>query len=269
MRIRSVSYDALALEEPLPFALPLVYHAREPDVSEYWWRLLNFAFRLPDPYAFPQPDPLLEAESLHRYCDAAIDLAASQCLAHPSTMSVDVKTNERGELEESVTFDFPSAELVRGFVALFRQFYAPDEAASFAKARNLVAIAARESDDSEAARRKAELGAWGKAHSRLLAHNLKELVGFALADTGRFERDGIPDGGKPRELISVFAYGEHLHWGDQREVVREWDADAFLGPWNKMKFLEVCSGLAYFYMGFAVIVARCLGRDNDVERRHC
>lgn len=39
-----------------------------------------------------------------------------------------------------------------------------------------------------------------------------------------------------------------------------WEADQFFGPWNRMHLIEITAGLAYFYMGFAMIVAHSIGR---------
>ena len=260
--IRASSYESLALGTVVPYSLPFAKFGDEKAFS-YWWRLLYFAFELPSPYDFPAPPGLLDAEFLHRYCDAAREMASSACLAYPSSVSVEAHRDNDGHWVEMVSSDFPSSEVVRGFIALFRQFYSDGELASFAKVRNALIISATEASDSDASRRMAELRTWGKAHSRLLAYNLMELVGQRLIDEGRLGPEGIPSGGKPKEIISAFAYGDQLHWGDQREVVSRWEADQFFGPWNRMHLLEITAGLAYFYMGFAIIVARSIGRLDE------
>lgn len=263
MKITAVSYDALALDTVVPFPLPLVRFSRNPDGFDYWWKLLFFTFELPSPYEMARPPQFAITDALHRYVDAACELASSSCLAYQAQVQVDVRNEKDAGQTETVTFDLPPGELVRGFLALFRQFYSSDELASFAKIRAHLMAASKSADDQGAEQRVARLKAWGKAHSGLLANNLKDLVARRLADHGLLAADFDPGGGKPRELISAFAYGEHLHWGDQRQVVSRWEADQFAGPMNKLRLLEITAGLAHFYMGFAVIVAHWIGRADD------
>lgn len=260
--LRAVSYESLALSTVVPYPLPLAKFGDESAFS-YWWRLLYFAFELSSPFDFPPPVGFVDGDFLHRYCDAAREMAGSACLAHPSRVSIEAHRDEAGTWVEMVSSDFPSSEVVRGFIALFRQFYSSGELASFAKVRNALVISAKEASDIDASRRFGELKAWGRAHSRLLAYNVLELVGQRLIREGRFDEGSIPSGGKPREIISAFAYGDQLHWGDQREVVSRWEADQFFGPWNRMHLIEITAGLAYFYMGFAIIVARSIGRLEE------
>lgn len=264
MRISGKSYDSLAVERPVPFPLPLARHARTRKGFEYWWRLLNYTFELPSPFDFPAFPEVGIDEALDRYCTAAIDLASSECLAYDSHVSVQLERRDGDTYEERISFDFPSKELVRGFLALFRQFYSKDELASFAKVRDKLVVKAKSQTDDDAARRLDELKAWGAAHGRLLGYSLKQLAGERLIDDGRVAGP-IPDEGKPTQLISAFAYGDHLHWGSSRGVVTRWEADQFLGPTMRLQLLGACGGLAYFYMGFAVIVGRTIGRDGEVS----
>lgn len=73
----------------------------------------------------------------------------------------------------------------------------------------------------------------------------------------------MPDAGSPTQLISMFAYGSLIHWWDKREQLSRQQADEFGGPTDQLRFLEAIAGLAYLYMGFAVIVARCIGRGGE------
>jgi hypothetical protein len=221
---------------------------------------LYYVFQFPSPYEFPAPPAPGSVDVLNRYCDAAKELASSACLAYGASVEVRVERGPDGLQVESVTPDFPSAELIRGFLALFRQFYANDETASFTKVKSILMVAAKEARDAEAETRMTTLKIWGKAQGQLRAYNLKTLVGRRLAEEGKFGE--IPDEGSPATLISSFAYGELLHWGDKRDQVAGWQADQFLGPWLQIQFLEALAGLAYFYMGYAVIVARSMGRAD-------
>ncbi len=80
------SYETLALNTPIAYLAP--YSSREGDHFDYWWHLIQYAFDLPDPSAFPELS--ISAEDLplvKRYCSAADDLAGSQFLAHPTQLS--------------------------------------------------------------------------------------------------------------------------------------------------------------------------------------
>lgn len=257
---RGESYESLALATPVPYPHPLAQFAVDPRTFEFWWRLLYFALRLPSPYEIPRITGLAPIETLHRYCDAATELASSACLAHGSSVNVRVARADDGSHKEFVESSFPPGELIRGFLVLFRQFYANEEAASFTKVKSILMMGAKGATDANAEHRLNMLKAWGKGHGRLRAYNAKYLVGERLVEEGRLGE--VPDGGSPATLISAFAYGEHIHWGNRREEIARWRADDFLGPWNQLRFLEAMAGLAYFYMGYAVIVAFCIGRSD-------
>lgn len=255
------SYESLALATVLPYPPPLVKFSSDPGPFEFWWKFLYYVFRLPSPYKFPAPPDLVLTDTLSRYCNAAKDLASSACLAYGASVNVQVERGANGLQVESVTSDFPSAELIRGFLTLFRQFYSNAEAASFTKVKSILMGAAKRASDTHAERRLTDLKAWGKAQGQLRAFNLKYLVGQRLTEEGRFG-GGIPDEGSPETLISAFSYGEHLHWGDKRDQVAGWQADQFLGPWHQIRFLEAVAGLAHLYMGYAVIVSRSIRRAD-------
>jgi hypothetical protein len=162
MKITAVSYDALALDTVVPFPIPLVRFSRDPSGFEYWWKLLLFTFELPSPYAVARPPQFAITDALHRYVDAACEFASSSCLAYQAQVQVDVRNEEDGGQTETVTFDLPPGELVRGFLALFRQFYSNDELASFAKVRAQMMHASKGAEDHGAKQRVAGLKVWGE-----------------------------------------------------------------------------------------------------------
>lgn len=258
--VKAASFESLALAEPVPYRLPLAQFGKKRSGFEYWWRLLNFGLELPNPYEFPELRHCDERDALDRYCDAAIELASSACLEYGGSINVSVDRRDDSTQVESITTDFPPAELVRGFLVLFRQFYSNSEPASFARVKSILMTAVRASPAASAETGIDHLRAWGRSHGRLRAYPAMTLVGQRLVREGRLS--DFPDYGAPEFLISAFAYGEHLHWGDKRHQVASWRADSFLGPWNEMSFLEAVSGLAYFYMGYAVIVGRAIHRAD-------
>ena len=88
-------------------------------------------------------------------------------------------------------------------------------------------------------------------------------MGKRLIEEGKYAGE-IPDEGSPQTLISTFSYGDHLHWGDRREQVARWQADQFMGPWQRIRFLEALAGLSYLYIRYAVLVARTIGREAEM-----
>lgn len=262
--VKGVSYESLALDVSVPYPLPLVKFARDKASMDYWWRLLNFGLRLPSPYGFPELAALPDRNVLDRYCDEAKDLAASSCLAYPANLSITINRLANGEQQEVINADFPDVESVRGLLVLFRQFYAPEEPASFVKVKSSLMRAAKNSPPAEESHLNI-LKSWGRAHGRLRTLSAKALVGQRLIEEGLLFGP-VPEKTSPELIISAFAYGDHIHWGKHREQVAKWRLDSFLGPWNQLAFLEAVSGLAHFYMGYAVIASKALGREDLIEK---
>jgi hypothetical protein len=128
--IRAVSIETLAADHPIGFPPPLAEHSESPDAFEANWHLIQFAFGLPDPRFFPPFKESVPADLLavlRRYVSAAVELAESAFLAHPTGVTVNVLD---GRLEEQIERNFPPKENIRGFSVLFRQFYSNDELAS-------------------------------------------------------------------------------------------------------------------------------------------
>lgn len=91
--LRGSSYESLAMDTVVPYPLPLVKFAPDSASFEYWWRLLYYAFRLPSPYELSPPADPQPTDPLHRYCDAAKELASSDCLAYGASVNVEVPRN--------------------------------------------------------------------------------------------------------------------------------------------------------------------------------
>jgi hypothetical protein len=257
------SYESLAMDPTVvPYAPPLARFSPEPEPFQFWWKGLYYTFGLESPYDFEPMSPFSSTEALEHYCDAARELASSVALVYGSEVSVRVRRGDDGTITELITPRFPPAELVRGWLVLFRQFYSTKELASFQKCHGAIISVAKNATDPAGPHRLEVLKSWKKAEGRLKAYNLKYLIGEKLIEQGRFAPP-IPDAGSPAQLISMFAYGDLIHWGDKREELSRRQADAFGGPTDMLRFVEAVAGLAYLYMGFALIVARCVGRGDE------
>lgn len=257
VRVTVRSFEILAADCPLSFGAPF---SRAPgDHFEYWWHLIQYAFELPDPRTFPPLQPLPPQPDrvvLDRYIAAASDLADSHTLHYPTKLTVEVHP-ERGE--EKIVQSSPPNENIRGFSVLLRQFHSTGETASFNNVQRILRHANETSSDTERDNRTMHLRAWGRAAGQLRAFQLKVLVGRRLQDEGKFAKGPPGDGQSPNMLISLFNYGEDIHWGRRREAVSTLNADAFHAAWTRMQFFEGVTGLAHVYLGFSLLVRQALG----------
>jgi hypothetical protein len=64
----------------------------------------------------------------------------------------------------------------------------------------------------------------------------------------------------PTTLLSLYDYGDLLHWDRGREVLAGWDRDEFRAGERRFAFLAAACALAHLHIGFAVLVATATGR---------
>src|SRR5690606_16458838 len=142
----------------------------------------------------------------------------------------------------------------------FRQFYSPAEHASFTMIYNIAYQMAIKQDDANRDRRTSELKAWRKAQARLRGLDLKTLVQLKMRDEGLYP--DVPgasvegeNGPGSEYIISLFNYGEYIHWGDRRSELEALGRSPLEDAFSRMKFLSCVGGLSHLYLGFAVLVA--------------
>ena len=254
--ITAHSYETLAKDYPLTFAVP---YGDLPgnDHFEYTWHLIQYAFDLPDPGQFPALSGSLlpdEHAVLQRYVIAAQDLAESAFLRHPISLSINL-----AGAEESIAKEFPPNENIRGFSVLFRQFHSNEEGASFQSIQRVLRLANDRACDAHVEDRKEQLTAWARAVAKLRGHELKVLVGKRLQREGRWASELLPgEDTSPQMLISLYNYGEDIHWGRHRELVAALNADPFHAAWRRMSFFDAVAGLAHVFLGFSVLAEKAL-----------
>jgi hypothetical protein len=59
-------------------------------------------------------------------------------------------------------------------------------------------------------------------------------------------------------LISIYNYGDDIHWGEKRQQVAAWNEFPFDSAWTRMACFEAMNGLAHIYLGFAQLVDAAL-----------
>jgi len=263
--IHAVSFESLAVRETqLKFSPPLQDQTSKPEAFEFWWKLIQYAFELPDPSGFP---PLLpEARScgddldrLDRYIAAAEDMAQSTVLAGDDSLTVHLPEESGPERVETA---FSSNEATRGFTVLFRQFHSQKEPASFSRVQRVLRDANARANDNDQDARNEHLNEWGRALRSLKTEPLKVRVGEKLQREGKMPRGDIPGQGalSPEQLISAYQYGDLIHWGDQRSVISAASNDPFDHAWQRLAFLEAITGPIHIYLGFSLVVRAALGR---------
>ena len=263
IQLRARSIETLAADHPIGFPSPLAEHSANPEAFEFNWHLIQFVFGLPDPRGFPPLTAAVPADTLtvlRRYTSAAAELAESAFLVHPSGVTVNVLN---GGLEEQIGRSFPPRENVRGFSVLFRQFYSDEEAASFKKAQSKLGQLNQQTGDSSVDLRRDYLRSWGRAAGRLRGYSLKLLVAKRLEELGKIgpgphANEHLPG---PEMLISIYNYGDDIHWGEKRQQVAAWDASPFDSAWTRMACFEAMAGLARIYLGFAQLVDAALAKQ--------
>lgn len=264
IQLNAKSFETLALSEPLRFPVPLLAtsHSDRED-SLYFWKLLQFSFPVADPATFPAIDATLltaeDRQALRRFVDTASTLADSALLRSDATVTItfDDETNQP-TVQQS---NFPSKEIVVGVVTLFRQCFTPGEPASFIATYNRLERLNRvKTDDANYEVRAQALRTWRVVHGRLRALSLLEHVGEELTRRGEMGGE-IPRSHdlNPEQLISLYAYGDLIHWGDKREALALFGAEADLTAVRELDFLKVVTSLIHFYVGFAVLVRNAIG----------
>lgn len=232
----------------------------------YWWSMIEFAFDISDPRGFsPMPAGTFDAKelgTLERYVKKAEDLAASTIMNASDEVKINI--GEGGTTEEIETKSSP-VDATTGFAAIFRQFYANDEDASFNVVQGILMRQAKTLADADTDERVEELRRWGKAIGKSRSLSVEKSVLLKLIDLGEMpslapqELEHYPDPETPEKLISTYFYGDHIHWSSKEgraEVLADRSESPFEDAWYRMAFLRAAAGLAHLYLGYAVLVCQ-------------
>jgi len=255
------------VERPLRFEPPLIELAQNRESYLFWWRQIEAIFEMRDPREIP-PLSALASESedrvLVRYVQKAKELATTTVLGADDGMTVHV--SDDGKSEKIVERRSPP-DIIAGFAAIFRQFYANQEEASFSAVKAIAFQAALGAADAPGALRLDELKIWGKAAGKLRMHSMHRLGLEKLVEEGRLAplpeitAGQYPDPEYPAQVISSYFYGEHLHWGDKAPVLEKQATDPFTDARGRLFFLESAAGLSHIYIGFAVLLEHLFQLD--------
>lgn len=253
------SFHDLVQDDPLRFEPPRV-PGLDLRAAAYWWHQIAYAFRFDDPRSFPPvgrdrftSDQL---EVLERFAAAAEELGESSVLSGEYRLRVDIGD----ETGESVEAQFPKGENLRGLSVLFRQFYSDEEIASFTRARKVLGEVCAQLEDAKRDKRLEQLRLWRKSHGRMRGAQLEMIVLEEMVSEGRVPPSTLELARKgPNYLISLYNYGELIHFGDKRGHLKELvGAGPFEESWTKMEFLTTVTSFSHFYIGFAELIEAAL-----------
>jgi hypothetical protein len=258
--------ESLILEsfEP-PFPIPLAEHVTAPQVFEFWWKQLGYAFALPDPRSFPPlPDVLGDDERaiVERYVQVAGHLAGSGLL-NALAEGFNIRHPERLDGPEEITQNFSRADLQAGFAVFLRQCDStnPSERASFHRVRSILDQATLATSDDARSERVAQLGAWRAAVAALHTKSLNQLIREKLAAEEHLRAFIYEEEHTPAQLLRIYDYGDLIHWDTRRGAeLAEFERDPFTASDRRLAFLDAASGLGHLYIGFAELARAAIGR---------
>lgn len=244
-----------AEESRLPFVPPYSEIAPNPEGFYFHWRKLQYAFSLPNPAHFPalrEPLSPRDSEAVQRYIHSCRELATYSLLNHGGGVTFNWTPDET-----SVVVDSPPKEALRGFAVLFRQIHSDQtEPASYKVVRSILSKASASSQDGARDERLGIIKKWSRSRAQLLQTSLSDIVQSKLHEAmgAPSEAFGIKRRHTPLELISMFNYGEYIHWGDRKDEHSELFQDEFRGNLAEFNFQEVLIGLSHFYFGYAKVL---------------
>lgn len=250
-------YDLRMLQEAQPrFYPPYADLAVEPDAFLFQWAKLTYVFGLPDPAEFPSLPAELSARdkaSVERYIHSCQELASYSLLSSGGGVSINVV---KGELQE-LKVEGPPKESLRGFAVLFRQMHSDkDEPASYTVVKNILGAASRSASDGLADTRLDFIKQWNGARAKLLQFTLADLARSKMytARSAPPEFTDISRKHSPTQLISLFHYGDYIHWGKRRDDHRSAFEDPVIGSMLEFQFHQSLIGLSHFYLGFSKVL---------------
>ena len=217
---------------------------------------MQLVFDLPDPSKFPRLDNFSESENLvlDRFIQTCEELSEATILSHDTSMSVSMKN---GDSEPSIVANFPKKEAIRGAAVLFRQLHSAEESASYGKVRNIISSHSQQLADQHRDQRKEWQARWGRAAGKLNGHLLTAMADRKVLNQmgGHPDTPVVGEDVSPTTLISIFQYGDLIHWGKRVGAHKEiMSQDSILAQRDTMNYLESVIQLSHYYLGYSLLV---------------
>ncbi|MBB2914870.1 hypothetical protein FHS43_006182 [Streptosporangium becharense] len=257
LHLQGVTVEAYILDKiTLPFAPPYIETSTQPESFEMWWKWLTYVFDLSDPAGAPVLTlPLSKDDQslIDRYLRSVDDLLESSLLNVGQSFAYNVTAEGVKEILEK---EFLSREVSRGVTVTFRQLHSTKEVACFSRVYNVL----YKRLDGQPPRVREEgqrmVAQWREAHNKLQGHSLLQLVRKKMIAQGVMGGQYRPFGYElpPEQLISLYQYGDLIHWGKKRDELAEVADDPILEGLYRITFMEVMLVFAHIYMGFAKVI---------------
>lgn len=264
LHVKAKSPEELLSGRPLLFTPPMRHEGSSPEAFSFHWRQMDYVFGLPDPHTFPRLPADLdpgEFEAVQRYIATARDLARSAVLnAIDEGMHVDIENDTD---IEHVALRLAERDRQVGFAALLRHCDSTSEPASFGRVASILWKAAevggvKDGDEEATAAALGTLKDWRRAVGRLHMRSLNQLLRDRLAADEQFAILAFEEEHSPEQLLSVYDYGDLLHWDSKREILAAWQDDEYRSGERRLTFLACACALAHAYIGFAVLAAAAI-----------
>jgi len=173
--------------------------------------------------------------------------------------SVTVRPSDTGETETIIAAR-PSKEAIRGTTVLFRQLASAEEPVSYDNVRKLIGRRIHELAEARQEERKEYQRRWNRAHRQLNARSLVAMADRkALQEMGGHPSLPVPgEDDKPQELLSLFQYGDLIHWGRHAGALKTLTGDDLSYNYAVMSFLQAMIQLSHFYLGYSLLIRRAV-----------
>jgi hypothetical protein len=265
VKIEASEPEALVLNERLPFEPPMVERGSMPGAHEFWWKVAGYVFDdLADPRLFPPLPTPPDDDALNivlRYISTAEALAASSVVNSALGFTVQIR-----DLSEAASIEsrLPAKDVEMGLALLVRHCDSQKEPARFDRVYNILMAAAETGADPWQRDRITQLRGWSKAVKRLRGKSLNQLMRDKLVTDRGYRHLDYQEEHSPQFLMSMFDYGDLLHWGEHRGVVAQWESDEIVGLEQRLAFLDAATGLAFMNIGFGLVAATAIGATGSL-----
>ena len=137
-------------------------------------------------------------------------------------------------VREEIERGFSQRDIQSGFAALLRQCDSPKERAHFEAVRGILWTICDGTADPWREARLTLLRQWSGAVKALHRKSLNQLLRDKLVSEGvgavAYEEEH-----SPQQLLSIYSYGDLIHWGDRSDVVEQWNrttTSRVIGGWR-------------------------------------
>jgi hypothetical protein len=262
VQFTATTFHDSVLPVKLNFPPPLAHLGSDPSTFNYQWQLLTYAFDLPDPAEFPRLPrdvPAQDHRLLRRFVEVCEKTATYTVVAHKGGI---ILSGENGDW--GLDIDQTQDEQTVGFATRFRQLHKSSlgKEPDFSTAASLLSKHVRAITDDQTQTRIATLEQWKQARAKLMNRPLPNII-----DRMVLEKDNCPNiddfamynDVNPDKIISLFNYGDLIHYGPHSEEYDKLAEDPELQAIEQNNFVQSMLGLVHLYFGFSELIRSAIG----------